>query len=135
MALFLWNDEFSVKVGTFDGHHKRLIDLINQLHDAMSSGKGREVIGKIVNSLIEYTKYHFGEEERLMTKYVYDGLPVHKIEHQKFVDKVSDLKAKLDKGDMSVTMETMRFLKEWLSKHILETDKKYSGFFNENGVV
>lgn len=135
MALFLWNDEFSVKVGTFDGHHKRLIDLINQLHGAMGSGKGRETIGTTVNSLIEYTKYHFGEEERLMTKYDYDWLPVHKTEHRNFVDKVSEIKDKLDKGDMSVTMETMRFLKEWLSKHILEMDKKYSVFFNEKGVV
>lgn len=135
MALFLWSDEFKVKVGTFDGHHKRLIDLINQLHDAMSAGKGREAAGQVLHSMIEYTKYHFGEEERLMAKYNYDGLSTHKMEHQKFVARVAEFKERLDKGDSSITVETMRFLKDWLSTHILDTDKKYSGFFNEKGVA
>ncbi len=131
----VWSGDYSVKVGTFDTHHKRFFELINTLHDAMSSRHGSEAVPKTINSLIEYTKYHFNEEERLMTKYNFEGLAFHKGEHQTFVKKVAELKERLDKGDTGTALETMRFLKDWFSKHILDTDKKYSGFFNEKGVV
>jgi hemerythrin len=40
MALITWNDGYSVKVKQFDDQHKKLIDMVNELHDAMGIGKG-----------------------------------------------------------------------------------------------
>lgn len=135
MALFVWDEKYSVNVAEFNGHHKRLIDLINELGDAMSSGKGREVLGKILDSLAEYTKMHFQAEEKLMIAKGYKGYDEHKKEHDRFVAQVVDLKGKLAVGSLSVTLETMNFLKKWLTGHIMGIDKKYTAFFNEKGIV
>ena len=47
--------------------------------------------------------------------------------------KVSGFKEGLEKGKMSLTIEVINFLSDWLKKHIMGTDKKYSQFFNEKG--
>lgn len=43
MPLITWSDTLSVKVQQFDDHHKKLIELINQLFNAMMGGKGKDV--------------------------------------------------------------------------------------------
>jgi len=64
MALISWNDNLSVHVGEIDRQHQQLIKMINDLDDAMKQGKGKEVLGKIVKGLSDYTAYHFSTEER-----------------------------------------------------------------------
>ncbi|MBI5236100.1 MAG: hemerythrin family protein [Deltaproteobacteria bacterium] len=135
MALFNWSDRYSVDVGVFDGHHKRLVELINELHDAMRSGHARDMLGSTLKGLIDYTRMHFAEEERLMSAHGYAGLAAHRIEHEKLVTKVSELHAKYVAGDNTLTIETMNFLKDWLINHILVTDKQYGVFFKSRGVV
>ena len=71
MALLSWNDTYSVKIRKFDDQHKKLIDLINQLHDSMLVGKGKDVMGEVMNSLVDYTKTHFTAEETLMRLHNY----------------------------------------------------------------
>ena len=44
MSLILWKDEFSVGVDEVDHEHRELVALINQLHDDMSEGAGRDEI-------------------------------------------------------------------------------------------
>ena len=58
MALFNWNDEFSVNVLAMDNHHKKLFDIMNQMHDSMKAGSSEGVLGGLINELIDYTVYH-----------------------------------------------------------------------------
>ena len=44
MSFISWSNNYSVKIEHIDEQHKNIINLINQLHDAMKSGKGQEVI-------------------------------------------------------------------------------------------
>lgn len=135
MALFEWNDSYSVKVAVFDGHHKKLVGMINELHQAMVNRQANAVIEKILASLVDYTKYHFAEEEKLMKQHGYPGYQEQKKEHEDLVSQVADIQDRYKKGSLSVSLETMSFLKNWLSGHILGTDKKYSRFFADKGVV
>ncbi|CAG1000592.1 Bacteriohemerythrin [Methylophilaceae bacterium] len=135
MALFEWKSEFSVSVTKFDDHHKKLINLINELHEAMLKGKQHSVIGKILNALADYTKYHFAEEEKLMVAYKYPGLVEHRAQHDAFVEKVADCIKKYEEGKLAISLEVMNFLRDWLKGHILSTDKKYTAFFAANKVA
>lgn len=130
-----WSEELSVNVKNFDNHHKKLIDLINELHDAMLTGKTRNVLGKTLEALKDYTKYHFGEEEELMKAHSYQDYVLHKSEHDNFVIKVSESIEKYEAGRMTVSIELMNFLIDWLDDHIMGTDKKYSQFFNAKGIL
>jgi len=134
MAIIQWNENLSVGIDVFDRQHKKLIDLINQLNDAMSVGKGKDVLGKILTELINYTQYHFSAEEKLFGQYAYPEAQAHIREHVNLTQKATDLKKAFDSGKTIISVQTMDFLKDWLNNHILKTDKKYGPFLNSKGV-
>ena len=134
MAQITWNDNLSVGVKEIDQQHKKLIDLINALNDAMKVGKGKEALGKIVNSLIDYTATHFKTEEKYFDKFGYPEKLNHKIEHEAFVKKAVDFKTGFDKNELPLTVEVLNFMSTWVVTHIKGTDKKYSAFFNGKGL-
>lgn len=134
MSLIMWNDSFSVGIKELDDHHKKLVALINELHDAMRVGKSKEVLSPILQKLAEYTVFHFASEEKYMTKFNYPGYQAHKTEHDQFVSKVTQFQSDLTSGKVLFSMELMSFLKDWLIKHIQGMDRQYTAFFNENGI-
>lgn len=135
MPLIEWTDKLSVRVTELDAQHRKLVDMLNGLHDAMSRGQGRETMGALLTSLIQYTGTHFADEERRMRQAAYPGLLSHKAEHDEFVRKVSDLKKRFEGGSFSLTVETMSFLKGWLTNHIQGTDKKYAPYLSAGSLT
>ncbi len=134
MPLISWTDKLSVSNKTFDNHHKKLISLINDLFDARMAGKGREIIDLIFEELVNYTKYHFSEEEKIMLQHKYPALLSHKKEHADFVKKVIELDKNRQNGSLTISTEVGAFLKDWLTNHIMKTDKAYSEFFKSKGI-
>jgi len=134
MALMEWNPSFSVKVKKFDDQHKKLVDLVNQLHDAMKAGEGNAMLGVVLQSLISYTGSHFADEEKMMQANAYPEYAKHKGEHEKLVKQVLELQQKFQAGNAMLTMSVLSFLKEWLVKHIQGEDKKYGIYFNGKGI-
>lgn len=135
MALITWSETLTVNIKEIDEQHKQLIAMVNELHSAMGSGKGKDVMGKTLGGLIDYTKTHFAFEEQLMNKYAYPGYISHKADHDALTKQVAELYTKFQVGKTLVTVEVMNFLKDWLTKHIQATDKKYSSYLNGKGVI
>lgn len=48
-----WDDSFSVKVGEIDRQHVNLVNMINDLSDAMRQGKGKDTLGKIISGWLQ----------------------------------------------------------------------------------
>lgn len=134
MALLTWSDMYSVKVTDFDNQHKKLIDLINQLHDAMKAGKGKEAAGQVLNALVEYTQKHFAAEEGLMKLHAYPEYESHKKEHNTLVLQVLEFRKKFEASDVALSVEMLNFLRDWLLKHIQGVDKRYGPYFNAKGM-
>ena len=134
MALLNSDKNYSVKVTEIDEQHKTWIDLINYLHDAMKSGKGKEILGDILDEVMNYTAYHFGSEEKLFDKYKYPDAISHKKLHADFVNQFKKIKQDFDSGSIVLSIDIMSRLKEWLTNHILKEDKQYSAYLNKNGV-
>jgi len=134
MALINWGPMLYVGVKEIDDQHQKLVELVNQLNDAMQAGQGKTALQTVLNELVRYTQYHFGTEERLMGQHKYEASAAHKDEHKKFVADVSAFKIKFDSGNAMISTEIMNFLRDWLSKHILQTDKKFAKSLNALGV-
>jgi hemerythrin len=134
MAYLDFTDKLSVNVSIIDQQHKVLIEIINDLHDAMAAGKGKAVMDDVLLRLIDYTKMHFSTEERLMAQYNYPDRVSHETQHFQLTSQVGQLYIKVKENKTSVTIETMEFLKDWLNHHILETDKKFGAFLLSKGV-
>ena len=128
MALMEWSKELSVDIDLIDEQHKKLISYVNDLHENMKVGKGKDIISKILDGLIEYTKFHFNTEEELFAKYNYPERENHVSEHHFFVDKVKKFQDDFNNGRLSVTIEVFQFLNNWVTNHIKVIDKKYSPF-------
>lgn len=134
MALMEWSPAFSVKVKKFDDQHKKLVDLVNQLYDAMKAGEGNTMLGVVLQSLIAYTGSHFADEEKLMQANGYPEYTKHKALHENLVKQVLDLQKKSQAGGGVLTISVMNFLKDWLINHIQGEDKKYGQYFNAKGI-
>ena len=80
--LFPWRVEYSVGFPDIDAQHKLLLRLTNGLQEAMYEGRGREVLAKILDDLVNYTETHFTFEERLMLERGYSKLAEHHAEHE-----------------------------------------------------
>lgn len=134
MALLDWESNYSVKINKIDEQHKAWISLINYMHEAMKSGKGKDVLGDILDEVVNYTIYHFSSEEKLFDKYNYPEKTQHKKLHDDFVEKFKKIKKDYDNGSSVLTIDVMTSLKEWLTNHILKVDKQYSDFMNIHGI-
>ncbi|PLX49800.1 MAG: hemerythrin [Desulfobulbaceae bacterium] len=134
MAMFAWKPEYSVNIKEIDDQHKQLVAMVNELHEAMTQKKGKEVLGPILAKLINYTATHFAAEEKLMQQHGYPDYDKHKAKHEKMVQKVLALQNDYKGGKITMTFEVSKFLQDWLNKHILGTDKQYSAFLNDKGV-
>ena len=134
MAFFVWNDKYSVGVRDLDNQHKQLINLLNELYEAMQNSSAPDKLGKIINQLATYTKVHFTSEEKYMEQYNYPGLAAQKAEHAKFIEKVNNFKSDFESGKLALSLNVASFVKDWLTSHIEGSDKKYGPFFNSKGV-
>ncbi len=134
MAFMPWKDDFAVNILEVDTQHKKLLELLNRLFDAMKVGKGKDVLGGILKELIDYTVYHFGTEERMFKQFGYPEFVKHKKEHDDLTKKAVELKQAFDSGQQTITVEAMNFLKNWLNVHILQEDKKFAPYLKSKGV-
>ncbi|MCG6553658.1 MAG: bacteriohemerythrin [Candidatus Magnetominusculus sp. LBB02] len=133
MPLITWNESLSVNIEEFDGHHKKIIKLLNGLFDAVAVKKGISVIQPTVAELIDYTRYHFAAEESFLEKHSFPWINSHKHEHDELSSKVLEFQKQLSEGKAMVDLALLNFLKDWLTRHIMGSDKKYSSFIKEKG--
>lgn len=126
MAIVLWNQDMSVGIDHLDDHHRRLIELLNQLGAAVSAGNSRDVTGLVLGELIRYVYYHFGEEERLMEAAGYDDLAAHRQSHRIMAEHVRGLESAYDRDPSAVVAAELHgFLSDWLVHHIRSEDSRY----------
>jgi hemerythrin len=128
-----WSNDLSVGVEEIDEQHKVLVGLVNEMHDAIHERHGSEVVRNILSKLADYTRIHFAVEESLMRILNYPGYEEHKVQHEELLRHVVELVEKVDSGKTAIGFELMHFLKVWLTKHIMESDKEYTEHFLSAG--
>lgn len=134
MAFVDWKPEYSVGHMEIDQQHKKLVGIINQLHDAMKAGGRPEELMRIMDELVSYTRYHFAHEEKLMEKAGYTDLAAHRRVHRAMVEQVEKLRQEAGSSRAGFSIKLMGFLKNWLTDHILGTDRKYAPALKSAGV-
>ena len=134
MSLMRWSESLSVNIVEIDKQHQHLIGVVNDLHDAMGKGKGKEVLGKTFDGLIKYAEEHFLTEEKYFEQFGYPDTDSHKNEHTNFVIKLAEFKVRFDAGKENLTIELMNFLVNWLNNHLQTFDMQYRSFFNTQGL-
>ena len=132
MELVKWSDEYSVGITEIDNQHRGLVIIINELFSLISDGKAKSKLNDIFDHLKNYTEKHFLAEETMMFKFAYTDLENHKNEHKKFIQRLSELKDDFVNEKVTISLEVLIFLKDWLLNHILVSDKKYQPLIEDN---
>jgi len=135
MPLFTWNSSYSVKVKRFDDDHQQLFNIINELHEGMKAGRGKEVLHDVLTKLLRYTERHFTAEEAVMKELAYPGLAAQTEQHRKFTSKIKEVADQYKAGTIGLSVSVLDFLSKWLTQHIVGVDKQYSDFMNAKGVA
>ena len=102
----------------------------------MSSAADDNSIIKIINELLDYTNYHFGEEEKMMEKIKYPQIISHKQEHEAFIAKVTEFLNDAKNGKaIFVAVKVADIGSDWLKNHILTIDGKYKKYIQDNNIT
>ncbi len=125
MGHLQWTPNLSVGNPTLDGHHQRLIGMINAGLDATETTSQQDV-GRILSDLLNYTRYHFTEEEMVMEDAGYPGLEAHRKIHADLSWKVGEMYERY-KSDPAAfpAADLFTFLSKWLIEHIGGEDQRY----------
>ena len=122
MSFFEWKPNMSVGNALIDNDHRKLVHYVNEMHHAMMGGRGREIVGPILDKLVAYTKEHFGREEIIWKAGRYADFELHKRQHEQLLKTVADFHAKYAAGTAALSVDVMNFLRDWLKNHIIKSD-------------
>jgi hemerythrin len=134
MELIKWDASFSVNVEMIDKQHQMLVQMVNDLNNAMLNGNEKETVGKLIDKLITYAAMHFAREEHYFDTFGYPETDMHKNQHDDFEKKVSAFEVDFKADRQILSQDIIQFLSNWLVEHIKGSDKKFGPFLTERGV-
>ena len=124
-----WQNDYNTGITSIDEQHQELCNMLNKLEEKMNSDDINQVMGMILKGLVEYVKFHFQDEEKIMSRIFYPKLEQHKKIHKDLVDQIVKILLDMKNGKEIEAVELHTFLKRWLRDHILEEDKKIGNHF------
>jgi two-component system, NtrC family, sensor kinase len=121
---FEWSPLFETGLAEVDAQHRRLVALVNQLGEEVDSATP-EHIDAALQTLADYTVYHFQCEEAIMdTKQVASVYSErHRATHRRFVSQVVEWLGRRKAGAPINLHQLLDFLANWLIFHILGDDQ------------
>lgn len=118
-----WTTDLDTGIEVIDEQHKRIVDYINLLGEAIKQ-PNRAWVGTVLKDLVDYTLSHFSFEESLQQESGYTNAKTHKAVHELFVKRVGRYMEQHNAGeDVAQQLHTM--LSTWLIHHIKRDDMDY----------
>jgi len=130
MAYLEWSSSLDTGIDVIDEQHKRIVNYINDLHDAQQTSD-QSKIGDVIEELVDYTVSHFAFEESLMEQAGYPFVEPHKRVHGLFVKKIGKFVERFQNGE-DVAAELTTMLQRWLVNHIRNEDGDYTEIVQKN---
>lgn len=124
MSHILWQDYMSVDQGLIDSDHKHLLQYLNDLEDALSTGHAKEAVQEAVDHLVAYANEHFAREEVLWEQNgaSFNDLKTHHEKHQRLRDMVQAYIHAASLGAVQVGPNLHAFLRNWIMHHVMHED-------------
>lgn len=118
-----WTNDLNTGIEVIDAQHRSIVDYINQLEEAIKAGN-RQVVGNVLNELVNYTLSHFTFEESLQDEVGYANSAPHRAIHNLFARRVAKYLEAHNNGE-DVADKTYEMLSSWLVHHIKRDDMAY----------
>ena len=133
MTLIEWTSNEELNVAEIDCQHKSLVDILNEMHKKLGMAeKADELL--LLNKLAKELREHFDTEEELMKRYSYVNYFSHKLEHDRYYNKVVQFAQKVKDDEDSISLEFLQSAKRWLFNHLELNDKKCGAYLASKGI-
>ena len=128
-----WDDSLATGIKSIDYEHKMLIERLNAVTEAIEQNQGEGTIAKTLDFLLDYTNFHFSNEEKYITSQDLPGLELQQKEHAQFKENVHQLILDFqeDGASKDISLQIKDFLFVWLVKHIKEVDHQLAQYAKE----
>jgi hemerythrin len=133
MDFIEWNNSSMVNHIAMDKEHKKMVDDTNKLYTLVNKNK-MEKANKLFNKIVEDLKLHFESEHDYMVKSKTPNFISHKLEHERFYNKIRDVKTRIDAGKEELTLSHLKIVKIWFFNHLEFKDKQLADFLNERSI-
>ena len=127
MTWIKWEPALELGHEAMDADHRQLVALVNQLAHAIVNRLGKAAYDALLDDLIVRITAHFGMEEQLMAACSYPDGDEHRAEHAKLIKDALDYRAKFA-GDTDPSVSMLYFFDQWLTRHILASDRELARF-------
>lgn len=119
-----WTEALSTGNKATDVQHKYLVDIINELAEAIEGGHAAQSVKKILNLLQYYTEWHFQREEMCMDRFRCPAAAANKEAHGKFIETFLAFRDEFYAGGGSEDIARRMYsaLVAWLVAHIQNVD-------------
>jgi hemerythrin len=134
VPLLNWDRSLSVHIRKFDEQNRRLFTLANDLHTAVSGGKGSLVIGRALKLFADTVRTNYLDEEKLMLAHNYPSFNMQKLQHDRFLRQLDLIQKMYQNSTTGLSVETMDTIKDWLLEHIQYVDEPMGQFLNRKGI-
>jgi len=126
MDAFVWNESFCTHIDSVDAQHRQLVELVNRVGEMLvdTAGVAEEKIQAIFGQLAEYARFHFSDEERVMSEAGLDPhfIALHASHHRSFAEQLGAMwQARVGMKNPAEALHG--FLATWLTFHILGEDQ------------
>ncbi len=127
--MIFWKDDYVLGIEHIDQQHRELFRIASEIHELLQNDlitDKYDSIIKLLSELKDYTVFHFKSEEEYMVSIGYRKLLSHKVEHNDFIDKINNVDLeKIDMDHEQYLLDILEFILNWISDHILQTDRAY----------
>lgn len=135
MASIEWSPDLSVGIAKLDQQHVELIGILQRLEESICTGKDADAIEDTITNLFNYAKVHFAAEEELLRQHKYPEEKLHELEHSKFIAKAFEFRENFNAKKPGLNLELANFLSGWILSHIQITDRRYTKYLKQQGIV
>lgn len=125
MSYFKWENILKTHIFEIDEQHKKLIDLTNELYDAIQKGVAAEIEKQTLIEICDYVKYHFATEEKYLMENNLEEYQHHKKQHSMLIDKMSNILKHYTPENIDIPNQIFDVLRYWVVQHIKKNDSKY----------
>jgi hemerythrin len=130
MQFVTFSENEKIHIAKIDKQHDALAKLINSVYASFISNK-RRMLETSLKALLDLLRIHFDAEEKLMLQTKYIGYYSHKLEHDRFFNKINDFIC----GKLPLTSTEVDNIKKWFYNHIEISDKKCGDHFVKQGLT
>jgi len=133
LKLLSWQPEHEIGIDEADRQHKKMLDMMNEVHILSAQNYSVESISQALDVLISYTEVHFNWEEQFFDSYQYPKSIEHKKHHVQLIKDLREHHKNIALGEQKNIDKELSFLNDWLINHVKNGDRDYANYLTNHG--